>query len=165
MNEAVKAEYEHILRLRGQDAANGVFQAKGSYSDDLAAIIVNYLGKAHQFFTDDHPQTAVAILMELTKYTAVRDAYVIRCCAYQDAMNKFFNFWQRILRPGSVLRSYSVGRQHVADLQASGVDLTVLINRLQRIVDSTRDVPRLQDIADNAQDVIDTVVRLRQYRD
>ena len=41
MNEAVKAEYEHMLRLRGQDAANNVFQSKGSYSDDLAAIIVS----------------------------------------------------------------------------------------------------------------------------
>ena len=53
----------------------------------------------------------------------------------------------------------------MADLQASGVDLNVLINRLQRIKDSLQGVPRLQDLADNAQDVIDTVVRLRQYRD
>ena len=72
---------------------------------------------------------------------------------------------QRILRPGSVLRSYSAGREHVANLQASGIELTVLIQRLQRIKDSLQDVPRLQDIADNAQDVIDTAVRLRQYRD
>jgi hypothetical protein len=40
MNDAVKAEYEHTLRLRGQDAANSIYQMKGSYSDDLAAIIV-----------------------------------------------------------------------------------------------------------------------------
>jgi hypothetical protein len=41
------------------------------------------LSKAQQFFTDDHPQTAIAVIMELAKYVAPKDAYVIRCCAYQ----------------------------------------------------------------------------------
>eukprot|EP00959_Pyramimonas_sp_CCMP1952_P423495 8870975-Pyramimonas_sp.AAC.2 len=52
MNEAVKAEYQHMLRLRGQAAANGVFQTKGSFSDDLAAIIVSNLPPSTCWLSD-----------------------------------------------------------------------------------------------------------------
>ena len=34
---------------------------------DYGAIIRNYVGKADQFFAEGHPQTAVAIWMELAK--------------------------------------------------------------------------------------------------
>jgi hypothetical protein len=53
----------------------------------------------------------------------------------------------------------------VQELEASGVDLNVLVRRLQRIKDSLQEAPLLRDTADNVQDVIDTVVRLRQFRD
>jgi len=40
MNDAVKSEYDYVLRLRGQGLANNVLQAKGTYGYDLSTIIV-----------------------------------------------------------------------------------------------------------------------------
>jgi len=54
----------------------------------------NYLKKAKDFFEDGHPQTGVAVLMELTKFTVPTDPGSLRCCVYDEAMNHLFNFWK-----------------------------------------------------------------------
>eukprot|EP00238_Polyblepharides_amylifera_P009575 CAMPEP_0196574486 /NCGR_PEP_ID=MMETSP1081-20130531/4186_1 /TAXON_ID=36882 /ORGANISM="Pyramimonas amylifera, Strain CCMP720" /LENGTH=212 /DNA_ID=CAMNT_0041892515 /DNA_START=95 /DNA_END=733 /DNA_ORIENTATION=- len=160
---AVRAEYEHALKLRGQAAADHVLQTKATYGDDLATIVGNYLGKADQFFSDGHPQTGVAVLMELTKMTAPRDPSSLRCCSFQKQLNHLLNFWQRILQPGGVLRSYSSARQHVKDLEVSGVDLNVLMHRFTKLRNTLQDYN--PESASNIQDVMDTVTRLLQFRD
>ena len=43
MSDAVKAEYQYTLRLRGQGPANNVLQMKGTYGYDLSTIIVSVL--------------------------------------------------------------------------------------------------------------------------
>lgn len=70
---------------------------------------------------------------------------------------------QRILVPQGVLRSYSSAQKHVNDLQASGVELNILSERLEQI--RVKLEQRMPDIADIASDLVNKVQRLRQYRD
>eukprot|EP00241_Pyramimonas_parkeae_P019771 CAMPEP_0114311384 /NCGR_PEP_ID=MMETSP0059-20121206/19795_1 /TAXON_ID=36894 /ORGANISM="Pyramimonas parkeae, Strain CCMP726" /LENGTH=165 /DNA_ID=CAMNT_0001435553 /DNA_START=472 /DNA_END=966 /DNA_ORIENTATION=+ len=158
MADAVKSEYEYTLRLRGEAAAYRVLESKGSTGNDFATIMVNYLQKANQFFHDGHPQTGIAVLMELLKYVVPKDPSVIKCCTYQDSMNHLFSFWKRILVPQGVLRSYSSAQKHVNDLQASGVELNILSERLEQI--RVKLEQRMPDIADIASDLVNKVQRL-----
>jgi hypothetical protein len=41
------------------------------------------VGKADQFFAEGHPQTAVAIWMELAKLFVPQKLEFVRCCEYE----------------------------------------------------------------------------------
>ena len=78
---------------------------------------------------------------------------------------------QRVLVPQGVLSSYSSAREHIRNLEMSGVDIMVLLGRLEKIRNrlepygNTEVAGNLADVAASADSLMATVQRLRQYRD
>lgn len=99
MLTALQGEQDNAVRHRQFVVANELMVRKLTYSRDYGAIIRNYVGKAEQFMEEGHPQTAVAIWMELSKLFVPRKLEFLRCCEYEDAVAFFMNKWTRLLEP------------------------------------------------------------------
>ena len=99
MLTALQGEQNNALRHKKYVLANEVMAKKLTYSRDYSAIIRNYIGKAEQFLREGHPQTAVAIWMELSKLFVPKKQEYLRCCEYEDAVAFFVNRWTRLIEP------------------------------------------------------------------
>ena len=99
MLTALRGEQDNAVRHQQYVVANELMAKKLTYSRDYSAIIRNYCGKADQFLEEGHPQTAVAIFMELAKLFVPKKLEYLRCCDYEDAVAFFMNKWTRLLEP------------------------------------------------------------------
>lgn len=99
MLTALQGEQDNAVRHQQYVVANELMAKKLTYSRDYAAIVRNYIGKADQFLEEGHPQTAVAILMELSKLFVPKKLEYLRCCDYEDAVAFYMNKWTRLIEP------------------------------------------------------------------
>ncbi|KAK3244745.1 hypothetical protein CYMTET_19353 [Cymbomonas tetramitiformis] len=165
MGTAVKREYDYALRVRGPVDAQRVMDHKATMGLDYSVITENYVAKAEQFFNDGHPQTAVAVLMEILKFCVVKypELAMKDIGRYQLAMGLLFDLWTRVLTPPGIFSGYARAQKHVADLESAGVDLQLLWNRVETI--RTKFAGFTPSLAARAAKFQNDIERIKRYRD